>query len=366
MNNRMQVLRKLTLLTIAAAMMVVLLAACSQGGNAQNPNVEVTTDPTEAPAPEMTPAHPFTAPLTGLGRDTEADSRPIAVMINNLKPARPQSGLTNADIVWEVLAEGGITRLIAIFQSTDKLTESIGPIRSIRPYLIDIGESYGAVLAHAGGSNDAYAILQQQKKPYLDEISNAGSYFWRSKERKAPHNLYSDLEKLRNGADKRGYASDRSVPVYSFIPGSQDGAVPVSAAAGGGTDATTIEIGFTLKNYKVSYAYDAASGLYQRSINGEPHVDMNNNEQLKAANLVVLGARHKTLDDVGRLDVDLHAGGSAMLFQQGKAISCEWVRSSDNMIRIMKDGAELPFVPGVTYFHVVPNTPSFEDHIIFG
>ncbi|MGG4144304.1 DUF3048 domain-containing protein [Paenibacillus algorifonticola] len=344
-------------LTSSILLLLVLLAAC--GGGSKGEAVPSTSpEPSALPSPSVSPGSlPYQAPLTGVGRQTEALERPIAVMINNLKPARPQSGLSNADVVWEVLAEGGITRLVALFQSTDAITDSIGPIRSIRPYLINIGESYGAVLAHAGGSNDAYAILQQQKKPYLDEISNAGAYFWRSKERKAPHNLYSDLEKLRSGAEKKNYKQDTAVPAYVFAE---------NGAAEATTPATAVTIHFTLKDYKVSYAYDEASKLYKRSINDEAHIDLNNNEQLAASNLVVLAASHKTLDNEGRLAVDLQAGGDAMLFQQGRMTEASWVRAPDNMIRIVKDGKELALVPGKTFFHIVPNTKSIADHVMYG
>jgi hypothetical protein len=342
-------------------LLILVLSACSSGAGSNTeeaaPTPAASTEPEATPTPEPTPELGFTAPLTGLKRETEAAARPVAVMINNLKPARPQSGLTNADVVWEVLAEGGITRLVAIFQSTDAENDAIGPIRSIRPYLIDIGESYGAILAHSGASNDGYDILQHQNKPYLDEISNAGPYFWRSKDRKAPHNLYSELAKLRAGAEKKGYKSDVTVPTYPFA---EEGSTT------SGETAASIEIKFLLKDYKVSYAYDEASGVYKRSINDEPHTDLNNGEQLTAVNVVVLGANHKTMDDYGRLSVDLHAGGSAILFQKGKAVACEWVRSKDNMVRLMKDGAELAFIPGKTFFHVVPNTPTFTEHVIYG
>lgn len=338
--------------------LMLLASACSGGGKAVN--VPQNTGETDAPSASIAPteeapaALPYTAPLTGVASEREMNARPIAVMINNFAAARPQSGLTNADILYEVLAEGGITRLIAIFQSTDALTDTVGPVRSIRPYLIDIGESFGGVLAHAGGSTDGYAILQKQKKPYLDEISNAGSYYWRSKERKAPHNLYTSLEKLREGAEKKGYSSDVTVPVFTFAEG---GSIET------GVPATSITIKFMMENYKVGYEYEAATGLYKRSIGDKPHVDMNNDRQLEASNLVVLGADHKTLDNEGRLAVDLQEGGSAILFQQGKAIEADWVRAPDGMIRIVKDGTELPFVPGKTFFHIVPNKPSFTEHV---
>ncbi|CAM4425167.1 hypothetical protein FHS16_003727 [Paenibacillus endophyticus] len=337
--------------------LTLLLSACS-GGNGGNshtpPEPESSVSPSStAETIEKAPL-PYEAPLTGLKLEKPAEARPIVVMINNFAAARPQSGLSNADVVWEVLAEGGITRLIAVFQSTAALTDTIGPIRSIRPYLIDIGDSYGAVLAHAGASTDGYAVLQRQGKPYLDEISNAGSYFWRSKERKAPHNLYSSLEKLRTGAEKKKYSLDKQVPPYTFAEaGSTEAGVPAS----------DITISFLLKNYSVGYLYDSAAGLYKRSIGGKPHIDLNNNEQLSGTNLVVLGANHKTLDNEGRLAVDMASEGPAILFQKGKAIEADWVRAPDGMIRIVKDGAELPFVPGKTFFHIVPNNPTFESHV---
>lgn len=340
---------------------IIVLTACSGDEPALTvPIVSPSTSPdvTASATPEPAPM-PYKAPLTGMARETEAVNRPIAVMINNFSAARPQSGLTQADVVWEVLAEGGITRLVAIFQSTDALANTIGPIRSNRAYLIDIADSYGAIMVHAGGSPEAYGILQKQGKPYLDEITNAGSYYWRSKDRKAPHNLYSNLEKLRQGADKKGYRSDLPVPVYPFaaegaIAGIED---PNSESA------ANIDITFLMKDYKVGYIYDGTSGIYNRFINDQPHVDMNNNEQLAAANLVIIETRHKTLDNVGRLSVDLESGGAGYLFQKGLKIDIEWVRSPDGMVRFTRAGKEISFVPGKTYIHVVPNRPALSDHV---
>jgi hypothetical protein len=229
-------------------------------------------------------------------------------MINNLAPARPQSGLTQADTVWELLAEGGITRLVAIFQSKE-FTDPIGPIRSIRPYFIEVGEFYNGVGVHAGASNDALAILQRKKKETLDEINNAGAYFYRDKSRKAPHNVYSTLEKLRAGAAKRKYEAAAAVPILTFDK------VPAQLATAAA--ATQIDIKFMLSDYKVSYSYDSIKAEYSRFINAKPHIDKNKYEQLTATNLVVFSAKHFTYDDVGRIEVDLNSGGDAMLFQNG-------------------------------------------------
>lgn len=351
---------------ILSIIVVLMLSACSGEKNAEpvvTPEVQTPVEtPVDTPPVKETAA--FTAPLTGMPLEEASNRRPLSVMINNAPAARPQSGLSQADIVYEVLAEGGITRLIGIFQSQTNI-EKIGPIRSIRPYLINIGESYGGVLVHAGGSPEAYSIIKKQGKHDLDEIGNAGAYFWREKDRKAPHNLYSNDEKLREGADKHNFSDEVKIPEYTFLKeeAAEAGSNSETSFVPAGEDAAKVDIKFLLENYRVGYTYDEQSKLYQRSINGEPHIDLNNNAVLTAANVIVLGANHKVLDDVGRLAVDVDSGGEAMLFQQGKVIKGQWVRSDGDVIRFVKDGKEVPLVPGTTYFNIVPNSPAFDTHI---
>lgn len=350
------------LFVLAIAAGLTALSACGGSDEATTARPADATPASSASASAsanagttQAPTAEFIAPLTGMPTQQAVTRRPFAVMINNLAPARPQSGLTRADTVWEVLAEGGITRLVAIFQSQD-FSDPIGPIRSIRPYLIDIGESYGAVLVHAGASNDALALLQHSGKADLDEINNAGAYFYRDKTRKAPHNLYSTLEKLHEGANKHKYETTAEQPTLTFDANPHLDSEPA---------ATQADVKFELSSYKVSYAYDAGSGLYKRSVNGEPHIDKNTGEQLTAANLVFISAKHKTYDDYGRLEIDLNSGGEALLLQRGHAISCEWKREKGDIVRLYKDGKELTFVPGVTYYHVVPNDKPLSSHVTY-
>lgn len=353
---------KIALLSAAA---VMLLSACNSNPKEESQlEIPVAVEtPVEEPATAEGEA-PYTAPLTGMPLEEPVTQRPLAVMINNAPAARPQSGLGQADIVVEVLAEGGITRLVGIYQSQSGI-DTIGPIRSIRPYLIELGESYGGLLVHAGGSPEAYAIIQQQGKADLDEIGNAGAYFWRDSSRKAPHNLYASDEKLREGADKLGYSSEVPIPEYTFYPSenAESGDAVAVSGAEGGEAAAKVELTFLLKNYVVGYEYDPEANVYKRTINGNPHIDLNDNEQLKASNVMVLGSDHKVLDDVGRLGIDLERGGEAMLFQNGRAIKGQWVRAAGDVIRFVKDGQEVPFVPGTTYLNIVPNDPPFESHL---
>lgn len=351
--------KKLTVLSLALALTGLGLTACGSKPDNQPAQAATSTIPASsspAATETTTPTVNFLAPLTGLPVEQEVTNRPFSVMINNLAPARPQSGLTQADTVWELLAEGGITRFVAVFQSKD-FTDPIGPIRSIRPYFIEVGEFYSGVLVHAGASNDGFAVLQRQHKEDLDEITNAGQFFYRDKSRKAPHNVYSTLEKLRAGAEHRKYSNTAVMPQLTFDK--------QPAALAGAAAAADIEIKFLLNDYKVSYTYDSSKAVYSRFINGKPHTDKNNDEQLTASNLVVLSSKHEIQDKVGRLEVDLTSGGEAVLFQSGKAIPCRWERQEGDVVRLMKDGKELPFLPGITYYHVVPNTPSLADHLVY-
>ncbi|OAB44638.1 DUF3048 domain-containing protein [Paenibacillus antarcticus] len=348
-------IRPKLLQVLSILFMAFILSSCSNAKLEAEPPPEPTplVEEEKPPVDPVTPISQYVAPLTGLPIEAPSNVRPLAVMVNNAPAARPQSGLSKADMVYEVLAEGGITRLVAIFQSHSEAV-TIGPIRSIRPYLIELGGLYQGLLVHAGGSPEAYSIIQKQKKEDLDEIGKAGAYFWRDKSRKAPHNLYSDTDKLHEGANKLKYEQEVAIPTYPFHTENEIIA---------GEHASKVDITFLLKNYVVSYDYDDSKQVYKRSINNMPHVDLTNNMQLEAANVIVMGADHKVLDDVGRLSVDINLGGEALIFQQGKLVKGNWIHSKDDVIRFVKDDKEIPLVPGTTYINIVPNDPNFESHV---
>ncbi len=354
--------RKYWLRVMASALLCMTMVSCSaMSSKGESESVpQPTQQETEKKAPEQ-PKEPavsaFTAPLTGLPVEKPVLEWPLAIMINNAPAARPQAGLSQADMVYEVLAEGGITRLVAFFQSHGGDVK-IGPVRSIRPYLIELGETYGALPIHAGGSTDAYAILQQQRKEHLDEISNGGAYFWRSKDRRPPHNLYTDVNRLRKGSESKGYTRQAEVPAYPYL---KTGETPVMVDE----SAASVHIRFLLKSYRVSYTYDPVNQRYKRFVNEKSHLDQNNNKQLSAANVIVMSTRHRTLDDVGRLSVELDGSGEARVFQQGKLIRAEWQHTSGDAIRFMKNGVEIPLTPGTSYIHVVPADTPLAEHVTF-
>ncbi|WP_159888179.1 DUF3048 domain-containing protein [Paenibacillus puerhi] len=330
--------------------------------------VETVIKPVETPVVRR-PAH--LAPLTGVESEDRKEARTVMVVVNNAPQARPQSGLMQADLLFEVLAEGEITRLIAFFQS-QSTTDPVGPVRSIRPYFISLGKGYGAVQVHAGGSPDGYETIRKQKIENLDEITNSGPYFWRDKSRQAPHNLYTSIDSARQGAVKRGFGELGPMsPVYSFVrPEPADEAQAARVALGTADSevkqASKVDITFLLKSYRVSYEYEETSRLYKRSINDNPHIDQNNGETLKAANVLVMGTKHRVLDNEGRRDVVMTGSGPALLFQQGTVRTVEWKRAQESdPIRWFEQGREISLMPGQTHVMIVPDQPTFEEHVVY-
>jgi len=338
---------------------VLLLTACTgQPVETQPKPAPEPPAPTVQPPPVDQPQKfPYTAPLTGLGSQERLDSkRPIMVMINNAPPARPQSGIGKADLVYEVLAEGEMTRFLAIFQSQEP--EVIGPVRSIRPYFIQIGIGFDAVLVHAGGSQDALETLARSDYSHLDEIPN-GRYFWRESFRKAPHNLYTKPELLQQAMqDKNMRRTTAEVPHFSFLP--------ADAVIEDGEPAAKIDLTFHSLN-KAGFVYDEKEKKYMRFTAGKPHVDLSDNKQLSAANVLVISAKHRVLDSKGRRQVDVVGPGDGYLFQQGKAKKIKWKRSG-GVIRAYADAAlteELPLLPGNTWVEILPTSPGLAQSLKF-
>ncbi|GBF10795.1 DUF3048 domain-containing protein [Tepidibacillus sp. HK-1] len=331
---------------IVLLMFVVQIVGCSNQATVKVINeekqIENKTKSTEIEKEEVW-ASKYTAPLTGLHVDNEVKERIIGVMVNNHPKARPQSGLIEADMVYEILAEGMITRFVAFYQS--KAPKVVGPVRSIRPYYIDLINGFDGLIVHAGASEAAYAILQRDNLPDLDEIKNSGPAFWRVDFRKMPHNLYTSIDKIRTFAEKKGYRSEGYIPTIPFLK--EDEIVT-------GTPAKEINIEYYSK-YIVGYQYDETKKQYNRYINGQPHTDLETEEQLTAKNLLVIRAEHKILDNEGRRSINLYGPGKGYLFQNGAMKEITWERK-DGVIRAYVDGKEQGLLPGQTWTIVVQNS----------
>jgi hypothetical protein len=337
-------------LLLMGACTAAVLTACSPDVSSEGTPGASAPSAVASPSASTLPATPtpapFRYPLTGLGSQTEMLTRPYMVMVENAPQARPQSGLQQADIVFEILAEGEITRFVSVFQSQP--AETIGPVRSIRPYFVELGEMLDAVIVHAGWSQDAMNLLQSHKLNHLDQVYGDHAFYWRASDRKAPHNLYTSTAKIAEGAEARKFREEWKQKGLLFANESPS----PTAAFTGGTPARHVQIPY-IHGYVVSYDYDAAQGYYLRTMDGKPHADKETGSQLHTRNMLVLEAKHTVLDKEGRRSVDITGPGKGTLIQEGQALSVTW-QQKDGMLRVYADSKEVPLLPGNTWVQVVP------------
>lgn len=282
------------------------------------------------------------APLTGLAVDGNINHPVIMVMMNNHPKARPQTGLNRADIVFEVLAEGEITRFAAFYHSVKE--GNIGPVRSARPYYLDLAEGFNAVVAHAGGSPAAKERFNQPGYPSLDGIEGDGKYFTREDFRQAPHNLYTSMESLLRGAQEQGFDDRGNFSPLLFADSVKD--------AESAETAKDIRIVYG-PLYEVGYHYNNGTEQLTRFTEGEQQIDRETEQPLTMDNLLVIKAPHRVLDDQGRRDIELTGSGEGWLFQRGLVQEIEW-KYENGFTRPYKDGQEVPLIPGKTWINVIP------------
>ena len=266
--------------------------------------------------------------------------RPIVVTIDNSPAARPQSGLDKADIVYEIPAEGGISRYLAVYYHG--AADKIGPVRSARPYLVDIARAYDAVYIHAGGSQDALSYLAKNTVPYLNQLTHS-SGFWRDKNRKAPHNLYTSSKNLIAELEEKGWWKNTEVPAFQFSAAVK----PQQKVLG--------KIKIDYPSSKISYVYEEQKGLYLRYIDNKAYLDKESGEQLIADNILVQYITSKVLDAEGRLSINLVGQGKALLFTKGGVTSCTWQKKGKDSQTIFTDdaGQEIVLTPGKTWIQMV-------------
>jgi len=268
----------------------------------------------------------------------------FAVMIENIIEARPLSGVSKANLVYEAISEAGITRLLAIY-TADNSAEEIGPVRSTRPYYLDWAEEYGALYAHCGGSPEALRAMPEYDILNLDQFFNS-QYFWRSSKRFAPHNLYTSTE-LLNKAVKNKEWETKNFEDWLFKEEPKIEERPV--------EEKQITIDFSKPNYKVGWKYNSEKNDYLRYQAGEVQKDADGSE-VRAKNIVVQFVRMQIVDSVGRKKIETIGNGEAQVFLDGKDIEGRWVKieKGDRTKFYDESGEEIKFNPGITWIEVVP------------
>jgi hypothetical protein len=336
--------------SLAAAAAVALAVSLLLTGCATKRPAEVTSAWPIAASERVVPRppEPVLWPLSGrIAPDAQAITRrPLSVKIENSPAARPQTGLNSADVVYESVAEGGITRFNAIFQS--QVPRTVGPVRSARLSDIWIVPQYHALFVFSGASYQVNKAVRAAGLPNLSQDAGVSVPYSRSSSRSAPHNLFLNTKRAYAEAAKRGMSVTEDVPKLQFSP-------RTSAQA---TTITVVSIPFSYAN-KVTWTYKPAAKQYFRVNDGAKHLDAATNKQIAASNVVVLWARHmsSSRDKLGSTTYDINLGGSgrASVFRNGQRFDGTWTADNTAPPRFTAaDGRPIKLAPGNTWFQVIP------------
>jgi len=296
-------------------------------------------------------------PLTGIGTNEEISQRPFAVMIENDPNARPQSGLHQADIVYETLAEGDVTRFMAIFQS--EKPEKIGPVRSARDYYIDLSKGYDAFYVAHGFSKTAEERLVAGEVDNINGMFYDGTLFWRDESRAAPHNSYISYENIKKGAADVDKAFEAQVSPLSFLTEEEIGTLD-------GIVASDIKLSYSSRDtFAVEYRYNQQLEKYERYNNKEQTIDRETKVPVLLDNVFIVEMAHQVIDDIGRKEIDITTGGKGLLLQKGIAKEVQWKNSNGRIVPVINN-EETGFIPGKTWINVIPNSPGIAGAVSYG
>jgi hypothetical protein len=330
-------------LVIVGAILVLAAGITAYAILSQKP-ATVTQAPAAKPKPK--PAAPkYYSPLTGLSvKDEAATKQPVsAIIIENSPDARPQSGLKKSGVVYEAIAEGGITRFLTLYQQ--EKPQLIGPVRSLRPYYVDWLAAYNPTVVHIGGSAAALKEIRNGSYRDVDQFFNAGSY-WRVTDRYAPHNVYTSFEKIDALNTQKGYTESHFT-----------GFTRIDGKPSETPDATSVDINISSALYNTTYAYDKASNTYPRSQGGAPHLDREDGQIAPTVVIAMKVQRSTFMEDGYRENFTTIGSGEATIFQNGTAQTVTWTKKDKTSQITFQDaeGKDVPLVRGQTWIAAVPN-----------
>lgn len=322
---------------LAATAIVVTVIAFRSPQPIQAPSAG--TKPTPSAKPIV-----YYSPLTGAVVPDQASTQQATtgIMIENSPDARPQSGIKSAGVVFEAIAEGGITRFLAIYQESKP--QLIGPVRSVRLYYVDWIAPFQASVAHIGGSKFALDEVRNGKYRDIDQFFNAGTY-WRATDRYAPHNVYTSFERIDALNLKKGYTSS----TFTAWPRTDGKAAEAPSA-------TSIDVKISGPTYNSHYDYDAATNSYIRAQGGAAHIDREAGQITPSVVIAMDTIMSKVLEDGYREQITTTGSGRARIFQNGTVTEATWSKPDrGSQIKFTAaDGSEVQLNRGQTWITAVP------------
>lgn len=282
--------------------------------------------------------------------EEETKNRPLAIMLGNTTDALPQYGIGKADVLYECLVEGGLTRLMGIFDNYNDAPK-YGSVRSCRLYYAYIAKEYDAIYAHYGQASNAKSFLNSDAIDNLNGLEGAmdSIMFYRSGDRPAPHNVFTTPEGITAGIEKKGYRTTYADDYTGHFLFS-DGKDPVVLD---GKDAYAMQTSYP--NSKTWFEYDAESGMYKRFHYKKEHVDGETGEQLTFTNVIFQFIPGRVIDDKGRMEFDTVGSGKGIYFTGGKCEDITWKKDSLESPSLFYDnnGDQLVMNPGKTSICII-------------
>ena len=290
----------------------------------------------------------------------DSKTRPYAVMINNLYEARQvQSGLSQAYLVYELLAEGGITRFLALFRDVE--VERIGSVRSARHYYLDYVLENDAIFVHWGWSPQAQSDISTLRLQNIHGLTYEGVYFYRDNPFgiAVEHTGFTNTELLDEARQNLNYPKDTDEGLLLTYS-----AKSVDLSENGETvDANNVKIFYSNYN-EVEYEYDKNNKVYKRFINNEEHSDYNNGKQLTVKNIIVYDLDYVSIagDTKGRQDLYNIGEGTGYYITEGKAIKITWEKAKRDAKTVYRyeNGKEITVNDGNTFIQIMPTSGNLE------
>lgn len=341
--------RSWPILALGAVLLVFAISALvwfAVSGKGRRTASATATSTTEEAATVSTTGDLIPRSLDGvLVSPAESRLQAFAVMVENHTDARPMLGPAKANLAFEIPVEGGITRYLLLFDATSTV-DAIGPVRSARPYYVDIVDAFNAVYAHVGGSPEALdKIGRTSGFRDLNEFSS-GKYFWRSTKRVAPHNVYTRMDLLQSAAENKKWS------IGHFTAWHYKDDLQLESTTGtprGKNDGPSLKYG---GSYNVEWKYDRQENVYVR-YEGKSIQKDQDGEVVRAHNIIVMATDGSVLDNVGRLQIRTTGKGSAVLYRDGKSEKIVWRRTSGENFRWETvDGSDALLNRGTTWVEV--------------
>lgn len=365
-------MKKMLSLALAALICLSLLSSCGKPNPDETSSEEIiATDPInsseEIEAPTESEKLALTAssfdektgkylnPLTGeftLNKSAYG-KRPYAVMISNIKDALPQWGVSEIDIAYEFLAEGGITRIVALFADGEDMPK-VGPVRSARTYFIRTAMGYDAIYGHFGASDTGQSLLNSGKVDHLDGMALANCFprdADRKKTKALEHTAYTTGEKLVEFTNQKKFRTDKADVEYTAFTFNEKNDISVNGVM---KQAAKVDINFSTAT-KSEFLYNQEDKLYYKSEFGKPQMDSNNDTQIAVRNVIVISDKHtnEAVNTICRIIEQ--KSGEGYYISDGKAVKIKWTKGDqDSPYKYtLEDGSDLLVNPGSTWVSVV-------------